>query len=197
MLCENISDNSFKDVFSEKTIIRFTVNAGKYMIGLVTGTVECKTPYMVTYQKHIGIDKATKKPIVKEVQEKCNFEILYKLGDNGIFLKSKKTRICNISNGLITENELSEFRNNFESRSFPFTREEVMRKARFISDFINGKLTARERDDLKLFQIEKKIKKKEFHGFNFLLEKSRIQIMLKEIEELMCKSTQESMFKTD
>ena len=65
-LCENLRDSNFKDVFTN-TVLRFTVNAGKYMMGVVTGTVDCNTPYTVTYQKQIGVDKATKKPIVKDI----------------------------------------------------------------------------------------------------------------------------------
>ena len=41
---------------------------------------------------------------------------------------------------------------------------------------------------MRLFQIEKRVKRKEFDGFNFVLERGRLQIMLEEMEGLILKN---------
>lgn len=65
MIAENIESVILADLL-KTTVIRFSINTGKYILGLVKDVVQTvgEKKYEITYQKEAGMDKLTKKPLV-------------------------------------------------------------------------------------------------------------------------------------
>lgn len=58
MLADNVDSIMLRDLV-EHTLIRFSINNGKYILGLVKNVVptQGEKKYVISYQKQIGFDK--------------------------------------------------------------------------------------------------------------------------------------------
>lgn len=87
----------------QNTVVRFNIGTGgKYVTGIIQSVTDAK-PYVVMFQKSLGVDKEKGMPIMKNVQINCLIELVVKLGTQGIYAKPRKVSVAHVSNGMLTE----------------------------------------------------------------------------------------------
>jgi hypothetical protein len=111
------------------------------MTALIKDIVEVKQPYVVTYQKDLGMDRQKQKRVVENVQANCKFDLLVVLGNTGSFVKPRRVKVSHVSNGLISDSEYVSFRKNFHDLKLPLSTEIIARKERLIKQIVSGNLT--------------------------------------------------------
>ena len=96
--------------------------------------------YPIQFQRQIGFDKATKKPIVKNEIIQTSKELLIRMGSHGIYENPRRVRISHISNGLISEKDYSQLMLNFKHK-LPTTKSSTQVKFSELQNFLSGRIS--------------------------------------------------------
>lgn len=112
LLAQNLESAFFKEMVSN-TLIKFSTNTGKYILGIISSTSKCEVPYVVTYQEVIKFDKEKQLPVVRNCKADCEIELVVKLGDIGIFSQPRRVRVSHVSNQVPSLDEIRKFKLNF------------------------------------------------------------------------------------
>ena len=122
LLAENFDSPYFLDMVKD-TVIRFSISSGKYILGIIDSVVDANSPCLVSFQKNVGFDKEKQQPVVKNMQIKCDKDLIVSLGNTGIFKGNRKVKISFVSNTPFMEDEIIRFRKNFGSTGIPLSKE--------------------------------------------------------------------------
>jgi hypothetical protein len=129
LFAEHIESTMLRDIV-QGTVIRFSIQNGKYIIGFVEDLVQVapvagqEQKYPIAFQRKVGYDKATQKNIVKNETVSTSKELLVRMGNHGLHEKARRVKISHISNSPISEKEFLQLKLNF-NHQLPIKKDQI------------------------------------------------------------------------